>query len=105
MCMRKLAMSTVQVEVKIRVQVRVKQKNFTEWSAMTTVGNEVIAKCKEKKGRRMKGETGAINARKGREVKPRTRRRRQRKRGAGVGVENVNWHRSNCERAPQPKLS
>ncbi|CAG1982409.1 unnamed protein product [Fusarium graminearum] len=52
----------------------------------------------------MKGEAGAINARKGWEVKPRTRRRRQRKRGAGVGVENVNWHRSNYER-PQPNLS
>ena len=67
---------------------------------MTTVGNEVIAKCKEEKGRRMKGEASGINARKGRKVKPRTRRRRKRKRGAGVDVENVNGHRSkqrNCK--------
>jgi hypothetical protein len=44
MCMRKLVMSTVQMGVKMRMQVRVKQKNFTEWSAMTTVGDEVVAK-------------------------------------------------------------
>lgn len=68
---------------------------------MTTVGDEVIAKCKEEKGRRMKGEASGINARKGREVKPRAGRRRKRKRGAGVGVENVNGHRSKQE---QPKV-
>lgn len=67
---------------------------------MTTVGDEVIANCKEEKGRRMKGEASGINARKGRKVKPRTRRRRKRKRGTGVDVENVNGHRSkqrNCK--------